>query len=213
MGGTGGANHLLVARPSLSLTLTAFVVTACASYPDVEGERLLTDIPPVSCVPNQRVRCLCGLDEGVQSCTAGGTLSPCECAGASSTALGDDGAKLEACGGAEPTTLGPEGARRSGNLASARRDLRLGCGADTIADHVYAFEADASGALVAEATGAFEGVVAVRVGDCGRVDAEAACVPGLGQARARVTRGDQVFVIVAATARPGTYALALRIVQ
>lgn len=199
-------------RPLSSLALNALLVTACAAYPDVEGERLLTDVPPVSCVPNQRVRCLCGLDEGVQSCTRAGTLSACECAGASSTALGDEGAEIEACGDAAPRALGPEGARRSGNLARARRDLRLGCGADTNADHVYAFDAEVSGALVADVTGAFEGVVAVRVGECTREEAEAACAPSSGQARARVTRGDRVFVIVAATGRPGTYTLALRIV-
>jgi cysteine-rich repeat protein len=36
--------------------------------------------PLAQCVPNQTLRCLCGLDDGVQTCNEDGTLAPCECA-------------------------------------------------------------------------------------------------------------------------------------
>jgi cysteine-rich repeat protein len=56
---------------------SAALVAACSASETPSPER--ASAPLARCVPNQTVVCLCGLDDGVQTCNEDGTLSPCEC--------------------------------------------------------------------------------------------------------------------------------------
>jgi cysteine-rich repeat protein len=58
------------------LAFTMALVAACASAPAADKERSLSS---TGCVANQRLKCVCGLDEGVQVCDADGVLGVCQC--------------------------------------------------------------------------------------------------------------------------------------
>lgn len=69
-----------------------FLVPAVAALACSKQEELpSTNAPLRTCVPNQVLVCLCGLDEGTQRCTEDQELTPCECA---SKQTGDAGASL-----------------------------------------------------------------------------------------------------------------------
>lgn len=61
---------------ALLISIFSTTILACSS---AEGPAPSTSAPLSRCVPNQTLVCLCGLDEGTQSCTAEGELTPCEC--------------------------------------------------------------------------------------------------------------------------------------
>jgi cysteine-rich repeat protein len=63
--------------------------TGCASVVGLdfdaygEGPSTVDGGEQTQCVPRSTVRCLCELSEGIQTCSEGGRLSPCECRDAS----------------------------------------------------------------------------------------------------------------------------------
>lgn len=61
---------------ALLIGLLSSSFLACSS---AEGPAPSTSTPLTRCVPHQTLVCLCGLDEGTQTCTAEGALTPCEC--------------------------------------------------------------------------------------------------------------------------------------
>lgn len=60
----------------------ALLVAACSATEPAPAPSVST--PLAHCVPNQTLVCLCGLDEGTQTCTEEGTLTPCDCEGSKS---------------------------------------------------------------------------------------------------------------------------------
>jgi cysteine-rich repeat protein len=76
------------------------LVVGCQSALGIEFEAYREGGPPpvdagpgLGCIPNQTTRCLCGLDDGFQTCSETGHLAPCTCAkpeaGATDPVCGD----------------------------------------------------------------------------------------------------------------------------
>jgi cysteine-rich repeat protein len=63
----------------LSSSFALLLLVACSAAESSPAPSVST--PLAQCVPNQTLRCLCGLDDGVQTCNEDGTLAPCECSG------------------------------------------------------------------------------------------------------------------------------------
>jgi cysteine-rich repeat protein len=60
----------------LSVGSLVVVMSGCGSS-DASPNK--NQLQKTACVPNQVLRCICELDEGVQVCGADGTLGPCDC--------------------------------------------------------------------------------------------------------------------------------------
>jgi hypothetical protein len=179
---------------------------------DIEGEPL--ERATGSCVPNQVFRCLCGLDEGTQSCAEDGTVTACSCRAQSRDALGASrtAAQLETCGG-EPVDVGGSFADSEGSLASAALDVGLSCLPAATRDQVWALRALEPGTVEVEVAAAFPGGISARVGACTSAAAERTCSPRFEKLSIRGMRaGEVVHVVVAALAEGGPYTLTSRIV-
>lgn len=62
----------------------AFMV-AIAACSSVDGELASAARGGIDCVPKQESKCLCGLQEGTQTCSANGVLGRCKCGGGDET--------------------------------------------------------------------------------------------------------------------------------
>lgn len=183
---------------------------ACVAA-DVDGDPLMRATG--SCVPQQTLRCLCGLDEGTQTCNDDGTLSACSCATKSADALEGRGAvtQHEGCD-TSPVDVDARGTRQTGSLSAAKKDLELSCALDTARDHVWALRLREPGTLEVDVQGAFVGAVSARVGSCADARAERDCNPRLGGLRvAGLETGAVVFVTVAAIDKGDAYTLTAKV--